>query len=352
MSGQTANYGRLLTTTLGGFFALSKKRKGLTIEADLSDLFSVEDIANPPALNRKQALSIEKALEIIIRQMRASGLRERTIHDYETYVMDFIVKTDVEYLLAVDADSIYEWLSTMKVKPMTRRIRLKCFSAFLGKCFNNGWLTDMFWKNIRIRVDEEVKEGATEEDVFNILRLLDLSQFIQLRDAGAILTIYQTGIRLATLSALEERHVDLDNRLLRLEGALLKNRKVILLPFDGRLQKLFEVLFEQNRIIREEKGVENNYVFITQQGEGVFNVDSPKSNAIAKRLNYYKRTYGIKNINPHALRRGFAKDIYKRSKGDLALVSKALGHSDFAVTTRYLHLDSEEVADKLRDLRN
>lgn len=331
---------------------MSKKRNGLAVNADLSNVFNAENDVSLSTVNRKAALSIEKALEIVIRQMRASGLRERTVSDYETYVMDFVVKTDVEYLLAIDADSIYDWLSAMNVKPTTKRVRLKCFCAFLGKCFNNGWLTDLFWRNIRIRVDEEVKEGATEEDVFNILRLLDLSRFIELRDATAILTIHQTGIRLATLSALEERHVDLENRMLRLEGALLKNRKIILLPFDGRLQKLFEVLFEQNRIIREEKGVQNEYVFITQSGESVFNENSPKSNAIAKRLNFYKRTYGIKNINPHGLRRGFAKDIYTRSKGDLALVSKALGHSDFAVTARYLHLEPDEVADKLREFRH
>lgn len=331
---------------------MSKKRDGLTVNADLSGVFSGDGMRTPNAVNRKAVLSIEKALKIVTRQMKASGLRARTIDDYETYVMDFVIKTDVEYLLAIDADSIYEWLATMDVKASTKRIRLKCLCAFLGRCFNNGWLSDVFWKNIQIRVDEEIKEGATEEDVFNILRLLDLSRYIELRDAAAILTIFQTGIRLATLSALEERHVDLDNRMLRIEGALLKNRKVILLPFDGRLKKLFEVLFEQNRIIRAEKGVTNQFVFITQAGESVHNERSPKSNTIAKRLNYYKRTYGIPNINPHALRRGFAKDIYKRSKGDLALVSKALGHSDFAVTSRYLHLEPDEVADKLREFRH
>jgi len=330
---------------------LSKRRNGLTVKANLSEMFNGEKDVDPIVVNRKASLSVEKALEIIVRQMRASGLRERTINDYETYVNDFVRKTNIEFLLAIDADSIYDWLSAMKVKDTTKRIRLKCFNSFLTKCFHNGWLADMFWKNINIRVDEPIKEGATEEDVFNILRLLDLSKFIELRDAAAILTMYQTGIRLATLSSLEERHVDLENRLLRIDGALLKNRKVILLPFDGRLQKLFEVLFEQNRIIREEKDVDNEFVFITQQGDSVFNESSPKSNAIAKRLNYYKRNYSIKNINPHGLRRGFAKDIYKRSKGDLALVSKALGHSDFAVTARYLHLDPEEVADKLREFR-
>ncbi|MEY2363825.1 tyrosine-type recombinase/integrase [Lysinibacillus capsici] len=330
---------------------MSKKRNGLNVGIDLNGIFSVEDSENPIVVNPKSALSIEKALEIIVRQMRASGLRERTIHDYETYVNDFVRKTDVEYLLAIDSDAIYEWLGQMKVKDTTKRVRLKCFCAFLGKCFNNGWLNDMFWRNINIRVNEPIKLGATEDDVFNVLRQLDLSNFIELRDAAAILTMYQTGIRLATLSALEEHHVDLENRLLRIDGALLKNRKVILLPFDKRLQKIFEVLFNQNSIIREEKGIENNFVFLTHQGKGIVNDESPKSNAIAKRLNYYKRKYGIENINPHALRRGFAKDIYKRSNGDLALVSKALGHSDFAVTARYLHLDPEEVADKLREFR-
>ncbi|MBD8026314.1 hypothetical protein H9636_06545 [Ureibacillus sp. Re31] len=52
---------------------------------------------------------------------------------------------------------------------MTKKIRLKCFNAFLTKCFHNGWLAGVFWKNVNIRVDEEVKEGATEEDVY-ILR--------------------------------------------------------------------------------------------------------------------------------------------------------------------------------------
>lgn len=330
---------------------MTKRRSGLTVKADLGGIFNEEDKTTAIKINPKSALTIEKALEIIIRQMRASGLRERTILDYETYVIDFVLKTEIEYLLSIDADAIYDWLSQMNVKDTTKRVRLKCFCAFLGKCFNNGWLKDMFWRNINIRIDEPIKVGATEDDVFNVLRNLDLSNFIELRDAAAILTMYQTGIRLATLSSLEERHVDINNRLLRIDGALLKNRKVIMLPFDGRLQKIFEVLFLQNQMIREEKGKVNSFVFITQQGKGIVNDDSPKSNAIAKRLNYYKRKYGIENINPHALRRGFAKDVYNRSNGDLALVSKALGHSDFGVTARYLHLDPEEIADKLREFR-
>lgn len=63
---------------------------------------------NPNVVNPKASLSIEKAIEISVRQMRASGLRERTIHDYETFVNDFVRKTNVEYLLAIGVGAIYE----------------------------------------------------------------------------------------------------------------------------------------------------------------------------------------------------------------------------------------------------
>ena len=42
----------------------------------------------------------------------------------------------------------------------------------------------MLWRNINIRVNEPIKLGATEDDVFNVLRQLDLSNFIELRDGS------------------------------------------------------------------------------------------------------------------------------------------------------------------------
>ncbi|MBD8026313.1 hypothetical protein SFC08_02795 [Lysinibacillus halotolerans] len=85
---------------------MSKRRNGL-IKADLTERFNLEEYVNPNVVNPKASLSIEKAIEISVRQMRASGLRERTIHDYETFVNDFVRKTNVEYLLAIGVGAIY-----------------------------------------------------------------------------------------------------------------------------------------------------------------------------------------------------------------------------------------------------
>ena len=57
--------------------------------------------------------------------------------------------------------------------------------------------------------------------------------------------------------------------------------------------------------------------------------------------------YGLKNITPHALRTGFAKPLHFKW-ANIAIISKALGHSYISVTTKYLYLDVDEVANNLR----
>jgi len=214
----------------------------------------------------------------------------------------------------------------------------------LSRCFYNGWLERQFWKTITIRVDSSVKEGAAERDIRTLLSLLDLGDFVQLRDATAALLMFKTGIRINTIVHLKNRHIDFTEKLLRLDGAIMKNHDQLLLPFDDTLHRLLTV--RQNDAIRQVYGVQNNYVFITKQGGVISN--SPTHKNIQKRLNKYSKEFGLRNINPHALRRGFAKSLLNKG-ANIAEISKALGHSNLAVTTQYLHLDKEEVAENLRE---
>lgn len=322
---------------------MTKKQKALSVKADLSDIFNGE--VGEPRAQKDDGLPVLNALEIVIKQMQATGLRPRTISDYEMHVTHYIDTTGIRTITDVTAATVYEWLSSMQVVNQTKLTRLKCLKAFLERCTENGWLTERFWRQIKIKVDTPVKEGAAEKDVRMLLSLLDLSDFVQLRDAAAILTMYQTGLRLGTMVQLETRHIDLGAQLMRIDGGLLKNHEAIHLPIDDVLTRLFTVLLAQNEEVRQANGVRNDFVFITMHGGKI--ASSFTNNNIAKRLNKYMRDYGLKNINAHALRRGFAKRLYDRGE-HIAVISKALGHSDLGVTTRYLHLDTEEVADALR----
>ncbi|MEI5905612.1 site-specific integrase [Bacillus spongiae] len=320
---------------------MTKRKASLVVNTDLSNVFNEK-----PIRKKVNGFPIEKALSTVLRQMKAAGLRDRTIMDYKLHVNHFVKVTEVEVIEELNADHIYEWLSSMEVSNQTKLTRLKCIKAFLGRCFDNGWLEINFWRNIRIKVNNPVKEGATDQDIKTLLTLLDLTRFVELRDAAAILIMYQTGIRVGTLSQLKSKHVNLDEKMLKIDGGIIKNHESIYLPFDEVLARLLEALIQQNEIVRKENNVHNDLLFITKNGGPV--ATSPTNNNIIKRLSRYGKDFGLKNVTPHALRRGFAKKLLDKG-ANIALISKALGHSDIAVTTRYLHLDKEEVAENLRD---
>ena len=322
---------------------MTKKKPHLKVDADLNGLFNREGNTTPRSA--ESSPTVKQALRTVTRQMEATGLRPRTISDYVTHVNHFTEVTGVTYITDIDADSIYVWLSSMDVSNQTKLTRLKCLKAFLGRCMDNGWLTANFWRSINVKVDAPVKQGATEAEVMALLSVLDLTDFVQLRDAVSVLLMYRTGLRVGTLAKLENRHVDLDERMLKIDGSLLKNHSQIYLPFGDDLTRLLTVLLRQNDMIRRANNVDNGYVFITKFGGRI--ASSQTHNNIQKRLNKYARQYGFKNISPHALRRGFAKSLLDKG-ADVAVISKALGHSSLDVTTRYLHLDKHEVADSLR----
>lgn len=321
---------------------MAKKKASLTVETDLTGLFSKKK----PRKRSFVGIPIDKALATVLRQMKAVGLRQRTLTDYETHVNHFCKITKVKYIEEITAESIFEWLSSMNVSNQTKLIRLKCFKAFLGRCFNNGWIKAKFWNYIKIKADRPVKEGATDREIKVLLSILDLTNFIELRDAAAVCCMYQTGIRVGTLAQLETKHIDFENNVLKIDGGILKNHESIYLPFDDILARLFQALIKQNDMIRKDRKVKNNFLFLTIHGGQV--ASSPTNNNITKRLSMYAKEYGLKNINAHALRRGFAKKLLNKG-ANIGLISKALGHSSLDVTTRYIHLDKEEIVQGLRD---
>ncbi|MBC2166222.1 tyrosine-type recombinase/integrase [Listeria booriae] len=310
---------------------------------DVNVLVSGETKAKAPTPSKRR--TIKASLGTVVMQMRAAKLAERTVGDYETYVKSFVDATGHTYLDEIDVASIYVWLASMEVSNNTLLIRLKCFKAFLGKCFNNGWIKERFWHTVNVKVDKQIKRGTTDEQIAQVLSVIDMSTFVGLRDAVAVVMLYRTGLRVGSLVSVLESDIDSTANTITLQGAQLKNRKPLVLPLPPELVDMVEVLIEQNDIIRSHYGMSNNYLFINKDGTQI----SPTSrhNTIQRRIRGYSQKYGIPDINPHALRRGFAKALLNKG-ADIVLISKALGHSDLSVTTQYLYFESREIVDSLR----
>lgn len=296
---------------------------------------------------KRDCLNLEIALDTVFQQMHVSGNRQRTIESYKYIFKQFISVNQLQYVEDITIDSIYHYLDSLDVKQTTKLIRLKSIKAVLSKFFNNGWIKQKFWNSIQIKIDKEVKQGANGSDIDKLLELIDQTSFVGFRDAVAIKLMYRTGIRIKTLAELRERHIDIDNLFLSLDGATLKNHKFLKLPIDDELAAMLKILIKLNDGIRQYYEINNSNIFITQNGLSM-NTSKSSNCAISKQLNKYSKRFGLENINAHAIRRAYAKNLHNKG-ASIAIISKALGHSDLAVTTQYLDLDVEEVASNLRE---
>lgn len=323
----------------------SRKRKHgiFAVSNEAVEMIQAEEIQQQKPTGKP----IAEALETVFTQMRIAGNRPRTIESYEYIFKQFVQMNSIEYVEQINIDSIYNYLGSLDVSQRTKLIRLKSTKAVLSKFHNNGWIKERFWNNIQIKIDKEVKKGAKESDIDRLLQLIDKTTFIGFRDACAVMVMYKTGIRIRTLGELRERHIDFTNLCLNLDGSTLKNHKFLKLPITQELADMLQMLIKLNAGIRDYYGTDNSHVFITQNGLPM-NSSKSSNNAISKQLSKYSKRFGLENINAHAIRRAYAKNLHDKG-ASIAIISKALGHSDLAVTTQYLDLDVGEVAKDLRE---
>ena len=296
--------------------------------------------------SNKNWTPISYGTEVVFRQMQIAGNRPRTIQSYDYIFKQFVKFNELVFIEEINSDCIFNYLDNLNVTVQTKKIRLKTIKAVLGKFYYNNWIKEIFWKNIHIKVDKKVKASAKESDIHKLFHLIDTSTFIGFRDVAAIKLMFKTGIRIHTLCEVKERHIDFESLCLNLDGSTLKNHKYLKLPIDAELAELLKMLINHNRRIRKHFKTSNTNVFITQNGLAM-NTSKSSNCAISKQLNKYSKRYGLDNINAHSIRRAYAKNLLEKG-ASVPLISKALGHSDLAVTTQYLDLDIEEVSNSLK----
>ena len=150
----------------------------------------------------------------------------------------------------------------------------------------------------------------------------------------------QFGLRVGEIINLRVQDIDLDNNYVHIHVRKnwhpkhYRNRSIPITP----TQK--ETLV---RWITERPQLDHPYIIYTSRNNQV-------TERSFQRWCYQAKPESKKgakdHLKPHDLRRSFAKVLYYDSKKDLKLVQILLGHSNIGTTSRYLGLDTEEVAEK------
>jgi integrase/recombinase XerD len=179
---------------------------------------------------------------------------------------------------------------------------------------------------------QHTPQPMTPEQVQALLDALDSTRFSGLRNRTILMLLYDTGVRIGETLRLRLIDVDLENRRITMYGKGRKTRTVF----------ISETMTASFRTYLHRRGdiLGNPYVFPDEYGQGALEYSSflhalYRANKIAK-------VEGTR-VSPHTLRHSFARE-WLIAGGDLASLSAQLGHSDLQVTSRYVHLLTDDRA--------
>jgi integrase/recombinase XerC len=250
-------------------------------------------------------------------------------------------------LKQIDHITIREWLASLhsdhkKKSSIARKLAaLRTFFQFLVR---EGVLESNPAKLVATpRKEKKLPVHLSVEDAVRFIETPDSETDFGKRDRAILELLYATGVRVSELVQLDLRHVDFNNKLLRVFG---KRRKERIVPFGEPAAKaLRDYLSVREKFLMNAPATKRDAQPLILNYQGTRMTARSVGRLIEK---YIKLCAGIHDISPHALRHSFATHLLD-SGADLRDIQALLGHARLSTTQVYTHVSMEkliEVYDK------
>ena len=278
--------------------------------------------------------------------------------DFEDIIEDYILEMDIqsysENTLKTYSSilhSFYKFLLTEK-RLNDEKGLLRSFKKYLQHLKRDNEVSQnylylvtvvikKFFEFAEIDFKEEIKapkrtkslpKSLNEQEAYDLIHAMDdlydpdknnPQNISRLRNKLILTLLYSTGLRVSELTKLEIKHIDYQERTIRVRGKGEKDRIVI---FDEEtLDLIGEYL--------EKRGVDNKYLFVNQRNNTL------TSRYIQYMIKEYAKKAGIeRKVTPHILRHSFATHLLKNGV-DIRAIQQLLGHSNLSTTQIYTSVD-------------
>jgi integrase/recombinase XerC len=187
---------------------------------------------------------------------------------------------------------------------------------------------------LEIRAPKSVRRLPHTLDVDQMSELLahKPGNALEVRDLALMELFYSSGLRLAELTGLTLRDLDLATGQVRVLG---KGNKERIAPVGSMAIKALRLWLAARAGIA---GPEQQAVFVGRNGAPL------GSRAVQLRVAALARAAGLpQHLHPHMFRHSFATHLLESSR-DLRGVQELLGHANISTTQVYTHLDFQHLA--------
>lgn len=295
-------------------------------------------------------MQLTTAIERLCDATAAEGRSGRTVEGYEKtlrYLVEFLGDPEIETIGVADlrryaadlrtrseryANNPYAATQEGGLSPFT----VASYLRSVKRLFNWLLAEELIAVNpaARLKVPAPAKREPKAMSLDDFDRLLAATagdDAVQVRDRAILFMLADTGCRAGGLCHLRIRDVDLTRMTVRL---IEKGEKTRIIPFSEMTRDALRAW-----LAARPPAVVEPWLFVTMGPR----VTSPRltEEGLKEVMRRLKKRAGVTgHVNPHSFRHGFARE-WIRNGGDLATLSRMLGHSDPAVTARFYSVFSD-----------
>ena len=285
-----------------------------------------------------EKVTFEEAFRQFILHKQAVGLSLGTL---ETYVYDFKKfshyidpRTDISGLQSGTIQVVTGRIANEGLSKNTVRHYTATLSSFLS------WARDEGLTEARCEIfhgEESVPETYTEAELMKLLKRPEKGSctFPEFRNWTIVCLLINNGIRAATVRAILNRDVDLDEGVIYLRHT--KRRKALTIPLSSAM---VSVLTEYRNV---RKGRPEEPLFVNENGTRM------SESGLQSAIERYNKSRGVSHTSIHAFRHTFARMYLKDCKGDALMLQKLLGHETLDMTRHYVKLFDADLVEDFKE---
>ena len=262
---------------------------------------------------------------------------ENTILNYEKDINEYLDFLNVEHLSLYDIKYseipfLLKFYNDCKYKSITIRRKISSLKGFYKYlCRNKKSLDNPFDYVTLPKKEKKLPQYLNYNEMIEIFDVIDISDFLGLRNRLVMELLYATGIRVSELINIKLEDIDVFNKSIRVTGKGNKERIVF---FNDVAKKYLERYIKESFDKRKD-----NYLIINNNGSGI---TTRGIRLIIDKV--IRETSIIKKIHPHTLRHTFATHLLNNGC-DLLTVQELLGHSSIGTTGIYTHVTMSHIKD-------
>ena len=234
----------------------------------------------------------------------------------------------------IDPGAIRAWVARMhaaRLSPVSIGRKLAAVRSFCTYLCRQGALAVNPARTIRNpKMPQPLPEFLSRSEINQLLGF-ETKTATDIRDLAVLELLYATGVRASELVGIDQDHIDLTDRVVRVLGKGERHRWV---PFGQAAEQALRNYIQVRPGCVEQRPNASHALFLSERGQRL--TAAALRRLLATRL---RETAVRKRITPHSLRHTFATHLLDAG-ADLRAIQELLGHASLATTQRYTHLST------------